>query len=88
MKALAVQGTLRFKVMTGGAGETTGTWQRLSEERKSKFVMKFGDNKWWGEQFVFDGDKSIVRDGQFGSPVERHSEASSQATTTSSKKAC
>ena len=58
VKALAVQGTLRFKVMTGGAGETTGTWQRLSEERKSKFVMKFGDNKWWGEQFVFDGDKA------------------------------
>jgi len=58
IKSLAVQGSLRFKVMTGGAGESTGTWQRLSEERKSKFVMKFGDNKWWGEQFVFDGDKT------------------------------
>ena len=57
IKSLAVQGTLRFKVLTGGGGETSGTWQRLSEQRMSKFVMKFGDNKWWGEQFVFDGDK-------------------------------
>jgi hypothetical protein len=57
MKSLAVQGTLRFKVMVGGSSETPGTWQRLSEDRKSKFVMKFGDEKWWGEQFVFDGDK-------------------------------
>src|SRR5579863_720576 len=58
VKSLAVQGTLRFKVVLGGTGETPGSWQRLSEERKSKFVMKFGDAKWWGEQFVFDGDKA------------------------------
>lgn len=58
VKSLAIQGTLRFKMMVGGAGETSGSWQRLSEERKSKFVMKFGDNRWWGEQFVFDGDKA------------------------------
>lgn len=57
VKSLAVQGGLRFKVVAGGGGETSGTWQRLSEQRRSKFVMKFGDNKWWGEQFVFDGDK-------------------------------
>jgi hypothetical protein len=57
VKSLAVQGTLRFKVVVGGGGETSGSWQRLSEGRKSKFVMKFGDSKWWGEQFVFDGDK-------------------------------
>ncbi|HTC56771.1 MAG TPA: hypothetical protein VK706_10200 [Candidatus Sulfotelmatobacter sp.] len=60
IKSLGVQGSLRFKVMAGGAGETSGSWQRLSEERKSKFVMKFGDSKWWGEQFVFDGDKPSI----------------------------
>jgi hypothetical protein len=60
VKSLAVQGTLRFKVMIGGAGETPGNWQRLSEQGKSKFVMKFGDAKWWGEQFVFDGDKASI----------------------------
>jgi hypothetical protein len=58
VKSLAAQGSLRFKIMIGGAGETSGTWQRLSEGRKSKFVMKFGNDKWWGEQFVFDGDKA------------------------------
>jgi hypothetical protein len=56
--SLAVQGTLRFKIITGGSGESAGSWQRLSEGRKSKFVMKFGDSKWWGEQFVFDGNKA------------------------------
>jgi hypothetical protein len=34
VKSLAVQGTLRFKIMVGGAGDTSGTWQRLSEDRK------------------------------------------------------
>jgi len=58
VKSLAVQGTLRFKIVVGGAGDTSGTWQRLSQDRKSKFVMKFGNDKWWGEQFVYDGDKT------------------------------
>lgn len=58
VKSLAVQGTLRFKIVVGGAGDTAGTWQRLSQDRKSKFVMKFGNDKWWGEQFVCDGDKA------------------------------
>jgi hypothetical protein len=57
VKSRGVQGTLRFKVLVGGAGETPGTWQRLSVQHKSKLVMKFGDSKWWGEQFVFDGNK-------------------------------
>ena len=34
VKSLAVQGTLRFKIMVGGPGDTSGTWQRLSEDRK------------------------------------------------------
>lgn len=58
VKSRAVQGSLRFKVTRGGAGESPGVWQLLSEERRSKFVMKFGDNHWWGEQFVSDGDRA------------------------------
>lgn len=58
VKSRGIQGTLKFRIVTGGAGESGGSWQRLSEERKSRFVMKFGDTKWWGEQFVFDGDKA------------------------------
>ena len=58
VKSRAVQGTLRFTVLFGGAGDTPGNWQSLSDQGKSKFVMKFGDNKWWGEQFVFDGNRA------------------------------
>jgi hypothetical protein len=58
VKSRGVQGNLRFKVVVGGSGETPGSWQLLSEQGKSKFVMKFGNDKWWGEQFVFDGDKA------------------------------
>jgi hypothetical protein len=57
VKSRGVEGTLRFKILVGGAGETPGNWQRMSKQGKSKFVMKFGDSKWWGEQFVFDGSK-------------------------------
>lgn len=58
LKSLGVQGTLRFKIIVGGAGETTGNWQHFSEQRKSNFAMKFGGSDWWGERFVFDGDKT------------------------------
>ena len=58
IKSRAVQGSLRFKVLVGGGGEVAGTWGRVSEQRKSKFVMKFGNGDWWGEQFVFNGDKT------------------------------
>ncbi len=58
IKSRAVQGSLRFKVLVGGGGEVTGTWGRVSEQRKSNFVMKFGNGDWRGEQFVFDGDKT------------------------------
>jgi hypothetical protein len=58
VRSRAVQGTLRFKVLIGGNGEVVGTWGRVSEQRKSNFVMRFGDGDWRGEQFIFDGDKT------------------------------
>jgi len=60
IKSRAVQGTLRFAVTLGGAGQTGGNWQLLSAEGKAKFVMKFGDARWWGEQVVCDGGKPFV----------------------------
>jgi hypothetical protein len=54
----AVQGTLRFKILVGGAGEVVGSWGRVSEQRKSNFVMRFGSGDWRGEQFIFDGEKT------------------------------
>jgi hypothetical protein len=53
-----VQGTLRFKILVGGGGEAVGSWGRVSEQRKSNFVMRFGKGDWRGEQFIFDGEKT------------------------------
>jgi hypothetical protein len=58
IKSLAVQGSLQFKVLSGGSGDIAGTWGIVSEQRKSKFVMRFPGGDWWGEQFVFDGNKT------------------------------
>ena len=58
LKSLAIQGTLRFKILVGGAGEAVGSWGRVSEQRKSNFVMRFGTGNWRGEQFIYDGNKT------------------------------
>jgi hypothetical protein len=58
IKSRVVQGTLRFKVLVGGGGEVVGTWGRVSQQRKSNFVMRFGKGDWRGEQFIFDGEKT------------------------------
>ena len=60
VKSRGVQGKLRFKILVGGTGDTPGSWQLLSEQGKSKLVMKFGNDKWWGEQFVSDGGKTSI----------------------------
>ncbi|HET9407292.1 MAG TPA: hypothetical protein VFO39_08645 [Candidatus Sulfotelmatobacter sp.] len=57
VKTRGVEGTLQFTVVTGGSGTINGHWQILSDDRKSDFVMKFPNQTWWGEQFVFDGSK-------------------------------
>lgn len=54
----AVQGTLKFRILVGGAGEAVGSWGRVSDHRKSNFVMRFGTGDWRGEQFIFDGEKA------------------------------
>jgi hypothetical protein len=58
VKSRAIEGTLRFKALVGGSGEIVGSWGRVSEQRKSNFVMRFGTGDWRGEQFVFNGDKT------------------------------
>lgn len=58
VKSRVVQGALRFKILVGGSGEVLGSWGRVSEQRKSNFVMRFGHGDWRGEQFIFDGDKT------------------------------
>jgi len=56
--SLATRGTLRFKILVGGAGEAVGSWGRVSDHRKSRFVMRFGNGDWRGEQFITDGEKA------------------------------
>jgi hypothetical protein len=63
LKSLVVQGKLVFKVLVGGGGSIDGIWGRVSEDRKSNFVMKFGTGDYRGEQFVFDGNKMYVAAG-------------------------
>ncbi len=58
VRSRAVQGTLRFKILVGGRGDVVGSWGRVSEQRKSNFVMRFGSGDWRGEQFIFDGVKT------------------------------
>src|SRR3954471_8210212 len=58
IKSRAVQGALNFHVLVGGGAGVTGTWGRVSEERRSNFVMRFGGGgDWHGEQFIFDGNR-------------------------------
>jgi hypothetical protein len=54
----AIQGTLRFKILVGGGGVAVGSWGRVSDHLKTKFVMRFGSGTWRGEQFIFDGEKT------------------------------
>jgi hypothetical protein len=58
VKSRVLQGKLHFKELVGGMGDSTGNWGFVSEQRKSNFVMKFGDGPWHGERFAFDGDKT------------------------------
>ena len=58
-KSRVVQGTARFKILVGGAGQLEGKGAVVSEERKLNIMMKF-PNEYKGEQFITDGDQSYI----------------------------
>ncbi len=58
-KSRVVQGTARFKILVGGAGQLEGKGAVVSEARKLNIMMKF-PNEYKGEQFITDGDKTSV----------------------------
>lgn len=60
VKSRVVQGKLTFKVLVGGGGSVEGTWGRVSQQRKSNFVMRFGIGNYRGEQFVYDENKTYI----------------------------
>lgn len=60
IKSRVVQGTFRFRMLVGGSGEGAGTWGHVSSNRQSRFVLRFGQGDWKGEQFVSDGSRTAV----------------------------
>jgi hypothetical protein len=59
-KTRVAQGTAEFKLLVGGAGTLDGKSALVSEGRKVHFMMKFNNNEYRGEQFIFNGDKFEV----------------------------
>jgi hypothetical protein len=54
------QGTAEFKILVGGSGTLDGTSVLVSEGAKVHFMMKFANNEYRGEQFIYNGDKVEV----------------------------
>ena len=60
VKSRVVEGNLRFRVLVGGSGGATGTWDVVSSGRMLNIVLQFGAGEWRGEQFTYDGSKANV----------------------------
>jgi hypothetical protein len=56
----AAAGTVEFRLLTGGGGGLDGKSQFVSEAGKFHFMMKFANNEYRGEHFIFDGNKIQV----------------------------
>lgn len=59
-KARVAQGTAEYKILVGGNGTLDGKAILVSQDRKLQLMMKFPNNLYHGEQFIFDGDKVQV----------------------------
>ena len=59
-KTRVAQGTTEFKLLVGGAGTLDGKSQFVSDGTKLHFIMKFANNEYRGEQFIFNGSKVEV----------------------------
>jgi len=60
VKTLVVKGPVRYSILVGGAGVLDGKAFLVSEGKKLQLMMKFQNNEYKGEQFVFNGDKDKV----------------------------
>lgn len=60
VKSRVVQGKVAYKMLVGGSVSVEGTWGRVSEQRKSKFVLRTNLADYRGEEFVFDGSKTYI----------------------------
>jgi hypothetical protein len=59
-KTRVAQGTAEFRILVGGAGLLEGKSVLVSEGPKFHFMMKFPNNDYKGEQFIFNGDRVEV----------------------------
>jgi hypothetical protein len=59
-KTRVAQGTAEFKILVGGAGTLDGKSVFVSQGAKLHFMMKFPNNDYRGEQFIFNEDKVEV----------------------------
>jgi hypothetical protein len=60
VKTRVAQGTARFRIPSGGAGTLDGKLIMVSEGKELQFMMKFPNNEYRGEQFIFNGDRVQV----------------------------
>ena len=56
----AAAGTAEFRILSGGGGGLDGKSQFVSKGGKFHFMMKFANNEYRGEHFIFDGNKIQV----------------------------
>ncbi|HTR26294.1 MAG TPA: hypothetical protein VMI10_20140 [Terriglobales bacterium] len=62
VKSRADEGTVEFRVLSGGpGGVTSGSLVILSEGHKTLFMMKLPTVEYHGERFIFDGSKTEIR---------------------------
>ena len=60
IQSRAAAGTAHFHIMVGGGGSLDGKSQFVSEGGKLHFMMKFTNNEYRGEHFIFDGNRIQV----------------------------
>jgi hypothetical protein len=60
IKSRAVEGAVKFRILSGGSGFAEGKSVLLSEGRKSVFFLSFAGGDYRGEHMIFNGDKTQV----------------------------
>lgn len=63
-KTRVATGTSHYKIVNGGAGEMDGSATIVSEGRNLRFVIKYKNGEYRGEDLLTDGDRAQV----FGTP--------------------
>ena len=59
-KSRVVEGTVTYRILVGGAGNSDGKSVLVSENEKLHFMMKLNNTQYRGEQFIYDGNKDEI----------------------------